>query len=87
MDVAKTLSGFTDVEKNVGGYDRIARAVLGPVFLVVALAGLLGFVSVGSGTAVTVGLVVVLVAGAIMSVTAYTQECLVNQTLGISTLK
>lgn len=73
-----------DIEKNVGGYERIARAIVGPVLVIVALAGLAGVVSLGSGTAVTVGLVVALVVGAVLVVTAYTQECIVNQTLGIN---
>lgn len=75
-----------EIEKNVGGYDRIARAILGPVLVVVALAGLAGLL-VETTTALMVGFVVVLVVGAILGVTAYTQECIVNQTLGINTLE
>lgn len=75
-----------DVEKNVGGYDRIARAVLGPVLLLVAIAGLAGLL-METTMPLMVGFVVLLVVGAVLSFTAYTQECMLNQTLGIDTLQ
>ncbi|RDZ56719.1 DUF2892 domain-containing protein, partial [Haloferax sp. Atlit-12N] len=38
------------MEKNVGGYDRITRAVLGPVLIVVGAASLAGFLTIAAGT-------------------------------------
>ncbi|WP_420028451.1 YgaP family membrane protein [Haloglomus litoreum] len=75
------------MEKNVGGYDRIARLVVGPVLLVVGVAVLGGLLSVASGTtAVAIGVVAALV-GAILLVTGVTQTCPLNSVLGIDTFR
>lgn len=76
-----------DIEKNVGGYDRTARAVLGPVLIVVAVVGLAGFLVPSLTTMWIAVFVVALVVGAILAFTAYTQQCIFNQTLGINTLR
>jgi hypothetical protein len=74
------------MEKNVGGYDRIARLVLGPVLIIAALAvyfevlavaGLLGAALVVAG----------LLVGAVLVVTGATQVCVLNRLLGIDTYR
>lgn len=74
------------MEKNVGGLDRTARLVLGPLLVAVGVAVAGGFLDIG--LAGTVGLVVtalVLVAGAIFVVTGTTQKCPANEVVGINT--
>lgn len=74
------------MEKNVGGLDRTARLVLGPLLVVVGVAVAAGFLDIG--LAGTVGLAVtalVLIAGAIFVVTGTTQKCPANQVVGINT--
>ncbi|WP_436926491.1 YgaP family membrane protein [Halosimplex amylolyticum] len=74
------------MEKNVGGYDRIARLVLGPILIIAALAvyfevlavaGLLGAALVVAG----------LLVGAVFVVTGATQVCVLNRLLGIDTYR
>jgi hypothetical protein len=66
--------------KNVGGWDRTARLILGPVLLVVAGAELLGAIAIG-----TVAFAVSLVAGAILTATGLTQKCPASQVAGVNT--
>jgi|AntRauMinimDraft_4_1070384.scaffolds.fasta_scaffold00059_37 hypothetical protein len=66
--------------KNVGGWDRMARLVLGPVLLVVAGAELLGAIAIG-----TVAFAVSLVVGSILTVTGLTQKCPASQAAGVNT--
>lgn len=74
------------MEKNVGGYDRIARLVAGPVLVAVGVAVVAGFLDIGlTGT---IGLAVgalVLVAGAVFVVTGTTRKCPANEIAGIDT--
>jgi hypothetical protein len=75
------------MEKNVGGYDRIARFVVGPALLLFGGASLGGLVTLAAGT---VGLalgVIVLLVGAILTVTAITQKCPLNNLIGLNTYK
>ena len=75
------------MKKNVGGYDRMARFVLGPVLLVVGLGGLGGVLTLGTGT-VGIGLAVAaLLVGAVLTVTATVQRCPLNRALGIDTYR
>jgi disulfide bond formation protein DsbB len=71
------------MEKNVGGYDRIARFVVGPLLLVVGLVGISGAFGTGTPGLALAG--IALLVGAILSVTATTQKCPLNSTLGIDT--
>lgn len=73
------------MEKNVGGYDRLARFVLGPALILLGGASLGGLVTLAAGT---LGLVlggVVLLVGAILSTTAITQKCPLNSVIGTNT--
>lgn len=72
--------------KNVGGYDRIARLVLGPILVIAALgiyfeafavAGLLG------ASLIVAGLLV----GTVFVVTGATQVCPLNRVLGLTTYR
>jgi hypothetical protein len=74
------------MEKNVGGYDRIARLVVGPILLLAAGGIYFEFLAVtgllGAGLIVA-GLLV----GAILVVTGATQVCPLNSVLGIDTYR
>ena len=70
------------MQKNVGGLDRTARLVVGPVLLLVALAWLLGALALE----LWLGAVVLLV-GAILTVTGLTQKCPANSILGMNTFR
>lgn len=76
------------MERNVGATDRLVRIGLGIVLLVAAGVVAAGVVSLGGGTAVTVGVPLVLaVVGLVLLVTGYTRTCLAYDLLGTSTLK
>lgn len=75
------------MNRNVGGYDRIARLVVGPVLLVVgaaSLAGLLGFAAGTLALALGVGALLV---GAVLTVTGVTQKCPLNDVIGLNTYR
>ncbi|MFW5938660.1 MAG: YgaP family membrane protein [Halanaeroarchaeum sp.] len=75
------------MNKNVGGYDRIGRFVIGAILLVVGIAGYVGMVRVAVGPVpqALMSLVLVLI-GAILLVTGFTQRCPINSVLGLNTL-
>jgi len=73
------------MQKNVGGYDRIARFVIGPALLLVGGASLGGLVVLAAGTVGLVLGVIILLVGAILTVTAITQKCPLNNLLGLNT--
>ena len=68
------------MERNVGGMDRTARLVLGPLLAVVGLAVVFDVVS----TNVYLGGALVAV-GAILLVTGAVQQCPINSLLGVNT--
>ena len=76
------------MEKNVGGYDRIGRFVVGTVLVLAGIAGYAGMlrVAVGPAPQALMALLLLLI-GAILLVTGYTQKCPINQTLGINTYR
>lgn len=71
---------------NVGGYDRIARLVLGPLLFVVGIAGYAGLVplAVGPVPQALVSLLLVLV-GLILAVTGAVRRCPLNAAVGLNT--
>lgn len=76
------------MDKNVGGMDRNARLVLGPILVVVGAALLAGVVTLGSGLVMgTVVPVLLLVVGIVFAVTGYSQTCPANSLLGIDTFR
>jgi hypothetical protein len=68
------------VEQNVGGYDRIARLLAGPLLLAVGLASLAELLPLS----IPVG-VVATVIGLVFVLTGTTQFCILNSLLGIDT--
>lgn len=75
------------MEKNVGGYDRIARFVVGPILVVVGAAALLGLFTIAAGTLGLAIAVVALLVGLVLSVTATTQKCPLNSVVGLNTYR
>lgn len=74
------------MERNVGGYDRIGRFVIGALLVIAGIAGYAGLFSVAVGPVPqALGSLILLVIGAILLVTGYTQKCILNRLLGIDT--
>ncbi|WP_135302149.1 YgaP family membrane protein [Haloarcula amylovorans] len=71
--------------RNVGGYDRIGRAVFGPLLLVVGASILLEVVSLDSGPPGTAVGVLALAVGVVFLLTAATQWCPLNALTDIDT--
>jgi len=74
------------MHKNVGGYDRIGRFVIGAALLVAGVVGYAGLlrVAVGPVPQALTALLLVLI-GVILLVTGYTQKCPINSLLGVDT--
>ncbi|MBX0293906.1 YgaP family membrane protein [Haloarcula nitratireducens] len=71
---------FYPTEKNVGGWDRLLRLIVGPALLVVA--------AVAAGGIVTLSPLLIAssaVVGLILTVTGLTQKCPLNNALGMNT--
>lgn len=76
------------MDKNVGGFDRTWRTVVGPLLIVVGLAVFAGLFSLGSGTLMALVVPVLLIVfGAVFTWTAQTQQCPVNQAIGRNTFR
>ena len=69
------------MERNVGGLDRKARLVAGPILLVLGIA--LAARVVGTISLVVAGLAIVV--GAVLLVTGTIQKCPANSIVGINT--
>lgn len=75
------------MQKNVGGYDRLARFIFGPVLIVIGGLSLGGFLTLAAGVlGVALGAIAVLV-GAVLTTTAIIQKCPLNAVFGINTYK
>lgn len=75
------------MEKNVGGYDRLARLVAGPVLLAVGLAAVGGFLTLAAGTLGLVLAAAATVVGGVFLVTGIIQKCPINSALGMDTYR
>ena len=75
------------MNKNVGGYDRIVRFVVGPVLVLVGAASLVGLITLAAGTLGVVFAAGVLLVGAVLTVTAVTRKCPLNSVLGFDTYR
>jgi hypothetical protein len=73
------------MQKNVGGYDRLARFVLGPILVIVGLAHVLGVLTIATGTLGLAIAAAAILVGAVFLVTATTQKCPLNNRLGFDT--
>lgn len=74
------------MDKNVGGYDRLARFVIGAVLVLAGGAGYAGALPVAVGplpqALTSVALVVV---GAVLLATGLTRKCVLNSLVGMDT--
>jgi len=68
------------MQQNVGGLDRIARIVVGPVLVLAGIAVFTGYAALGAAVGVAA-----LLFGAIMLVTGTTQKCPANEIAGVDT--
>lgn len=68
------------MDQNVGGVDRTARLVIGPLLVVAGIAVLLGVVAGGQ---ILGG--VLIAAGAVLLATGVTRRCVINRLLGVDT--
>jgi hypothetical protein len=73
------------MEKNVGGYDRIARFVVGPLLIVGGAAALGGVITLAAGTLGLVLAGIAVAVGLVLTATATTQKCPLNATIGLNT--
>lgn len=76
------------MNKNVGGTDRIARLIVGPILILVGIAGFAGLLvlAVGPLPQALTSVIVVLV-GAVLLVTGLVQKCPLNGILGFNTYR
>ena len=70
------------MEQNVGGLDRTARLVAGPILLLVGIAALVEMLPLGTA----VGAIAAVI-GLVFLVTGLTRTCILNSLLGIDTSK
>jgi len=75
------------MQKNVGGYDRIARLILGPALIIVVAAVFGGYLTLASGLLGAAILWIGLLVGAVFVVTGATQKCPINRLLGFNTFR
>lgn len=74
------------MQKNVGGFDRTARLVAGPVLVAVGVAVAVGLFDVGLTGAAALGVAgLALVVGLVFLVTGTTQKCPANEIAGVDT--
>ena len=75
------------MQKNVGGYDRTARFVLGPILILVGISAFAGLITLAAGTLGLVLAGAAFVVGAVLTTTATTQKCPLNAAIGMNTYK
>lgn len=74
------------MEKNVGGIDRIARLVVGPILILAGVAGYAGLLVLAVGPLPqTLTAVIVFLVGTILLVTGLARTCPMNRLLGVNT--
>ncbi|AKH97460.1 YgaP family membrane protein [Halanaeroarchaeum sulfurireducens] len=73
------------MDKNVGRYDRLLRIGIGSVLLIVGILSFTGAIPTGSATAILAFQFIVILIGAILSVTGLLQTCPVYTALGTNT--
>ncbi|MFC3960064.1 YgaP family membrane protein [Halovivax cerinus] len=74
------------MKKNVGGTDRTARLVVGPILALVGVAILGGWIGLGGTLGTVLGALAVLV-GVVLLFTGATQVCVLNRLLGVDTYR
>lgn len=74
------------MNKNVGGLDRKARLIAGPILVAVGVALAAGLLDVGLTGTIGLGVAALLLAvGTIFAVTGATQKCPANEMAGVDT--
>lgn len=74
------------MEPNVGGNDRIARLIVGPILILAGIAGYVGVLALAVGPVPqALASVIVLLVGVILLVTGVVAKCPLNGILGINT--
>lgn len=73
------------MDRNVDGYDRIGRLVLGMTLLIVGIGGFGVGIAVGP-VAQVVGAALLLLIGAVLVVTGYLRQCPLKRQLRLDTL-
>ncbi|ELY92035.1 YgaP family membrane protein [Natrinema altunense] len=73
------------MQKNVGGFDRGIRVVVGPLLVLIGIAALGGLLSLTAGSLGLALAVIALVSGAVLTTTAVTRKCPINARLSIDT--
>ena len=74
------------MKRNVGGYDRIGRFVIGAVLVLAGITGYAGLFRIALGPVPQALTALVLIAiGAILLVTGATQKCLIHSVVGLDT--
>jgi hypothetical protein len=74
------------MDRNVGGYDRLGRFVIGAVLVIAGIGGYAGMLRVAVGPLPQALTAVVLVLiGGILLVTGYTRKCPINSVIGLNT--
>lgn len=84
----KTPTESTDMDVNVGGNDRTARLVLGPLLVLAGITGYAGIVRAAFDPfpqALTS--IILIVLGLILMGTGYTRKCPVNEAAGRNTAR
>lgn len=72
-------------QTNVGGFDRLARTVFGPLLVVLSVATFQNYVTTGYGVLDVVLATVAIFVGAALVITTVTQACPINARLGMNT--
>jgi hypothetical protein len=75
------------MQKNVGGYDRSARFVLGPMLILAGVAAFAGLITLSGGTLGLVLTGAAFVVGSVLTITATTQKCPLNAAIGMNTYR
>lgn len=76
------------MDTNVGGYDRIARLVLGPILLLAGIAGYAGAFALAFGPVPqALGSILVFLIGIVLLVSGLVRKCPINRLLGIDTAR
>ena len=74
------------MDKNVGGYDRLGRFVIGAVLVLMGVVGYAGLLRVAIGPLPQALMALILVVlGAVLLVTGYTRQCPINSVIGMNT--
>lgn len=76
------------METNVGGIDRAARLLVGTILVLAGITGHAGVTPLAVGPVPqALAAVLLLILGAVLLVTGFTQKCVINRLLGVNTAR